>query len=92
MAEVLGGRKCSWQVDRLKKSSGTRAQRPRRRRVLSVRVMVRMEMRGRMDLRHGTVLRGAEEEGAPGHGPDEEESPEEIEGHGVCRSRRGRGG
>ena len=41
-----------------------------------------METRGRRDLRQGSG-EGFEEEGAPGHEPDEEESPEEIEGDGV---------
>ena len=48
-----------------------------------LRVRVRMETRGRMDLRQGTVREGVEEVGAPGHEPDEEESPEEVEGDGV---------
>ncbi len=42
-----------------------------------------METRGRRALRQGTVAQGAEEEGAPGHEPDEDESPEEEEGDGV---------
>ena len=59
------------------------AQRPRRRRVLSAGVRVRMETMGRRALRQGTVARALEEIGAPGHEPDEEESPEEEEGDGV---------
>ena len=59
------------------------AQRPRRRRVVSRRGEGADGDERAEGFAPGNACEGVEEEGAPGHEPDEEESPEEVEGDGV---------